>query len=620
MNKVNGGLPKLPKNKRPRKKREIDVLTRDVEDFWDKTFVFIQKTRIKTWKGVFIIAFVAGALAAVIWTVSVNIQTSSKAAGEAATLSLTADNNSVGIGETFNVDINLQDNRSDYGVVAVKAIVNYDTAYMELQSVDVDSYSFGGDANSNSCQYNGKACQIVDDTVAGQLEVTVAKPHPGVQNSDSIQVARIIFKAIKATANTSPSLKYTAAGNYDDSDVILDDGLGTDILSEVVPLSIAINAPACTFTFNNDWQNCSYDATAQDYFETQTYSKSPDGCSGEPTPDQLRRTCTHPTCSNVTPGTWSQCTVDPNQTSDPTKGTQSRDVTGDKPLCTMTDAQKAANPTTQQCNLPTCTYTCGDWGTCAIDTDKDKDGNTKNGIQTRDCGQPKEGTNYCYGAPTNTQFCTVDASATACTGVTYQNWNDVPCLPDANSSDPMKIGKQTRTFTGTPDGCVPTSTQLQDVTQTCTAPTCTYSYSDWEDYCHSDLTQHRTVTQSPAFCQGTPDVIVQHCDKEGKIGNDNNNSHKKAKKKSKKSSDKTAPTLNIPLFLTKNKGDKVWWSGFDKSGIKNYTWSFAGRQGTTKTTYINIPNNVGSGIHFLMLRAYDKAGNHTLKIVTIRVR
>jgi hypothetical protein len=69
--------------KRRISKREADALAEDINSWWGKTFIFIKKTRVKTWKGIFILAFSSGTIAATIWMVSFNIQTSSKAATEA---------------------------------------------------------------------------------------------------------------------------------------------------------------------------------------------------------------------------------------------------------------------------------------------------------------------------------------------------------------------------------------------------------------------------------------------------------------------------------------------------------------------------------------------------------
>lgn len=613
MAKANGGLPKSPNNKkRTAKKREIDVLTKNVQDFWDKSYVFIQKTKIKTWKGVFVIAFVAGAAVAIIWSVSSNIQSKSKAEGEEATLSLVTPSSNVAVGDTFNVDVDLVNNRDDYGVVAVKAVVMYDSRIFEYVDGSLDTnHSFGGDANTNSCQYLGTACQIFQQET-DKLIITVAKPSPGVQQSDSIYVASLSFKVKENLSNTvvssQISLDYTPTNgdDYDDSDVILDDGLGTDILHNVVNTNLTIIHPACTFTYS-DWSTCSYDAELQDYVQKRTASASPPDCVG--IPDQpLTQECTHPSCESggITAGSWSQCVVDTNQTSDPTKGIHTRTVDGTPTLCIMTPEQLAQYPSTEQCDLSKCTYTCGSWSECV------------GGTQTRDCNQDQP-SDTCYveqgDPPAETQSCDMPPGTPDCTSVTYGDWG--ACQPD---------GQQTREIkSATPDPCKPTADQTKDLTRSCEIPACKYNVGEWEDYCHSDLTQHRTVTlssDSPTVCQGDPPASVQSCDKPGRISkgkrdNGDDHGHKPTKKKS---SDKTKPTLNIPLYLTKNKGDKVWWTGADNKGIDHYTWSFAGKKGTTKASWMNISNKVGSGIHFLTLRAYDKAGNRTVKVITIRVR
>jgi CBS domain-containing protein len=48
--------------------REVDQLAQEVRSFWGRTFVSIKKARVITWKGVFIVAFVAGAAIVLIRT------------------------------------------------------------------------------------------------------------------------------------------------------------------------------------------------------------------------------------------------------------------------------------------------------------------------------------------------------------------------------------------------------------------------------------------------------------------------------------------------------------------------------------------------------------------------
>jgi hypothetical protein len=61
--------------------RPIDEAAQETLSWWDKSFVFIKKTQVKTWQAVFITAFVAGAAATLVWTVSNDYRPFSRAAG-----------------------------------------------------------------------------------------------------------------------------------------------------------------------------------------------------------------------------------------------------------------------------------------------------------------------------------------------------------------------------------------------------------------------------------------------------------------------------------------------------------------------------------------------------------
>lgn len=66
----------MQKNQRP-----IDEAAQETLSWWDKSFVFIKKTQVKTWQAVFITAFVAGAAVTLVWTVSNDYHPFSRAAG-----------------------------------------------------------------------------------------------------------------------------------------------------------------------------------------------------------------------------------------------------------------------------------------------------------------------------------------------------------------------------------------------------------------------------------------------------------------------------------------------------------------------------------------------------------
>lgn len=68
-------MPNTQKNQRP-----IDEAAQEALSWWDKSFVFIKKTQVKTWQAVFITAFVAGAAVTLVWTVSNDYHPFSRAA------------------------------------------------------------------------------------------------------------------------------------------------------------------------------------------------------------------------------------------------------------------------------------------------------------------------------------------------------------------------------------------------------------------------------------------------------------------------------------------------------------------------------------------------------------
>jgi len=49
---------------------------------WGRSFVFIKKTKIKSWKAIFIVAFIAGSMATLLWSINLDIQATSNAAVE----------------------------------------------------------------------------------------------------------------------------------------------------------------------------------------------------------------------------------------------------------------------------------------------------------------------------------------------------------------------------------------------------------------------------------------------------------------------------------------------------------------------------------------------------------
>ena len=53
------------------KDRQVDELVQHVDYRWKRSFILIRKTRVRTLKGTFILAFIAGVVAAMIWVLSI---------------------------------------------------------------------------------------------------------------------------------------------------------------------------------------------------------------------------------------------------------------------------------------------------------------------------------------------------------------------------------------------------------------------------------------------------------------------------------------------------------------------------------------------------------------------
>jgi hypothetical protein len=77
---------------------------------------------------------------------------------------------------------------------------------------------------------------------------------------------------------------------------------------------------------------------------------------------------------------------------------------------------------------------------------------------------------------------------------------------------------------------------------------------------------------------------------------------------------------NLPIFLTKAKGAKIWWEAKDNIKVTSYKISFLGKTKTTKSKAFTVPLDAPSGLHILTLKAYDAMGNSTSRLVTVRVK
>lgn len=317
-------------------KRTIDDSLSNIGSWLNKTYKLGKKTEIKTWQGVSALFFVLGIIIAGVLITKMGIQIKSRALGETAEMKLVASKTNVSANEAFTMDIML--NTKGANVLATKAIVSYDPAYFSLDSWSTSSSVF---ALNNNCQYNGKPCEIIsNDKVGGKITLTLAKPKPGV-NTPSGKVATLNFHGLKDVQPTSDNIRLTfTSGSYDDSDAIMDDGKGTDILASVVNARVSIGAMTCTSFTYSDWGACQPDGT-----QTRTVlSSSPAGCTGgNPI---LKQACTYSdkvVCTKFRYSKWSAC--------DPATNLQSRTVisatptgcVGGTPILTQTCTKGSSN-------------------------------------------------------------------------------------------------------------------------------------------------------------------------------------------------------------------------------------------------------------------------------------
>ncbi len=217
-------------------KRKIDEVATQTYSWLGRTYIFIKKTKVKTWRGVFIVAFAAGIAAATVSMVSFNIQMMSEAATEVGLSLLNSqtgeDSVSVIVGDSFGLDV-IMDTLNN-NVVVARAIIEYDPTFFELTGWDTSESVFDNSLDCSDAENPDRTCEIINnDTENGVFDITLSTPTPGV-NVDGGMMANINFNALQSFSGSKEiSLRFISSGNYEDSDVIADDGNGTDILQSV---------------------------------------------------------------------------------------------------------------------------------------------------------------------------------------------------------------------------------------------------------------------------------------------------------------------------------------------------------------------------------------------------
>ncbi|OGZ35099.1 MAG: hypothetical protein A2174_00435 [Candidatus Portnoybacteria bacterium RBG_13_41_18] len=137
-----------------------------------------------------------------------------------ATLSLSPQTGAYNPNDTFSVSVYL--NTAGQNVVVAAAYLNYDKVHFQAVNIDTTNSVFTIQAENNI------------DSTNGVIKITRGNPSASHINSSNALLAVINFKALSGVAPSSDNLTLQfVIGSTLESNVIKDDGLGTDILSGV---------------------------------------------------------------------------------------------------------------------------------------------------------------------------------------------------------------------------------------------------------------------------------------------------------------------------------------------------------------------------------------------------
>jgi hypothetical protein len=162
-------------------------------------------------------------------------------AGANAELSLSPSSKTIGVGETFSIDVLV--NTNSQNVVAVGAYLTYDATKLQVASIDTSKSILTMEAEK------------VFDSNTGKIKISRTKPTPGINTANG-NLATINFKALAPVSLTKIDFIMDGLGvSGTDSDILLDDGKGTDILASVKNGSYTITSsgivpPTCVINAN----------------------------------------------------------------------------------------------------------------------------------------------------------------------------------------------------------------------------------------------------------------------------------------------------------------------------------------------------------------------------------
>jgi len=147
--------------------------------------------------------------------------------GGRATLAMAPEGGTYSLNDEFTVSVYADTGGKN--AVAVSAYLYYDKAAFGALEIDSSGSDFSG------------GFENAIETDKGRIKISRARPTPGV-NTDKGLVAKIKFRAIGQTAPASDNFIFDfTPDSILDSNIVLDDGRGTDILSGVYNEKFAVS-------------------------------------------------------------------------------------------------------------------------------------------------------------------------------------------------------------------------------------------------------------------------------------------------------------------------------------------------------------------------------------------
>ncbi|MDD3486965.1 MAG: hypothetical protein PHF35_01130 [Candidatus Moranbacteria bacterium] len=200
------------------KQRKIDQTVASATQGLGDQFALISRKEVAAWKAYLIVLFVGGFFAAIIFTAMNSWYVGIKADNPPVIMSVVTDTDARKAGDEYTDHILLDTGTK--AAVAVQAIATYDSAKVQIVSIDDSTSDFPYEVKNE------------DDSENGKIFVALGKPTPGV-NSITAKVVDITVKALTDFSGSALTLKFDSTAAVDDSAAIEDDGNGTNILTQV---------------------------------------------------------------------------------------------------------------------------------------------------------------------------------------------------------------------------------------------------------------------------------------------------------------------------------------------------------------------------------------------------